>query len=219
MSDANVLRLRELDACAVSDASDQLELVARVAVGIVPLTGAARICGRVITVELGRPDGSAQSRHLCAGAVDAATDGDVIVVAHQGRLDCAGWGGNLSRAAKRNGCAGTLVDGAVRDIDESAEFGYPVFAKGATPLTARRRAQEHNWGGSVSFAGVHVDHGDYVIADSTGVVFLAVHVVDAVLAAAEQITAKEAAMARALDAGQPITDVMGASYESMLDSD
>jgi len=33
---------------------------------------------------------------------------------------------------------------------------------------------------------------------------------------AEEIAAREAAMARALMAGQRITDVMGANYENML---
>jgi hypothetical protein len=37
-----------------------------------------------------------------------------------------------------------------------------------------------------------------------------------VLDAAEEIAAREAAMAKALLAGQSVTSVMGASYENML---
>jgi hypothetical protein len=40
-----------------------------------------------------------------------------------------------------------------------------------------------------------------------------------VLDAAEDIAAREVAMAKALMAGKPVTEVMGASYEHMLEKD
>ena len=51
--------------------------------------------GRTITA-----DGTPAKRHLCTAAVEAAHPGDVIVVEHHARDDCAGWGGILSTAAK-----------------------------------------------------------------------------------------------------------------------
>ena len=63
---------------------------------------------------------------------------------------------------------------------------------------------------------ITVRDGDYLIADNSGVIFIAAAHIEAVLATAEQIVAREAAMAKALLAGQPITQVMGASYEHML---
>ncbi len=219
MPAGTVARLRRLDSCAVSDACDRLGLVDRVATGLAPLTGPAQAAGRVVTVELGPWTGGSQGSHLCAAATDSATADDVIVVAHHGRTDCAGWGGNLSRAARARGAAATIVDGAARDIDESRAVGYAVFASAATPRTARGRTEEVAWGGPVSIGGVTVDHGDYVVADSTGVVFVPAGRIDEVLAAAEAIAAKEAAMAAALDAGQPVSDVMGRGYETMLRPD
>ena len=41
--------------------------------------------------------------------------------------------------------------------------------------------------------------------------------IERVLAAAEAIAAKEAAMAADIDAGVPVSKVMGADYESMLE--
>lgn len=213
-------RFRQLDACAVSDACDRLGLTDRVAEGPVPLTGPVRIAGRAVTVLLGPPrppDPDRPKRHLCAAATDGAGPDDVIVVAHQGRRDCAGWGGNLSRAARRRGVAGTLVDGAVRDVDEAIELGYPVFGVAATPRTARGRTEEYEWGGSIEFGGVTVEPGDWVVADSTGVVVVPAARADEVLVAAEEIAATEAAMAAAIDAGHPVSEVMGAGYESLLE--
>lgn len=212
-----VARLRLLDTCAISDACDRLGLDGRVSLAARPLTGATCIAGRIISVELGAASGGTSKRHLCAAAADAADADSVIVIAHQGRTDSAGWGGNLSRAARNRGAAGTIIHGAARDIDESIAIGYPVFASSATPRTARGRTAEVSWGASIDFDGIAVDHGDFVIADSTGIVFVPSARIDEVIDAAVAIAAKEAAMAERIDAGQPVSDVMGADYEGMLD--
>jgi regulator of RNase E activity RraA len=68
----------------------------------------------------------------------------------------------------------------------------------------------------VTVAGVTVAPGDYVLADASGVAIVPASDIERVLAAAEDIVAREAAMAKALLAGAPITQVMGANYEHML---
>jgi len=210
-----VERLRRLDSCAVSDARDQLGLSDATVVGIRNLTGASAVAGRVLTVQLGPPGSVPSKRHLCTSAIEAGGDGDVIVIDHQGRTDCAAWGGNLSRGAVAQRIAGTLVHGAVRDIHEARELRYAVFATDSTPRTARGRTQEHAWNTSISFAGIPIDPGDYVVADSTGIVFTRAGDIDAVLDSAERILAAEAAIASAIDGGTPIGLAMGAHYERM----
>jgi regulator of RNase E activity RraA len=204
-----------LDSCALSDACELLGLCHQVVTGLGHLTGRHRIAGRAVTVLLGPPTGEPASRHLCTAAIEAAGAGDVIVVAHQGRLDCAGWGGNLSRAAQARHVEGTIVDGAVRDVDEATTIGYPVFAAAATARTARQRAQEHAWGVAVEIAGVTVRPGDLVVADGSGIVFIPAADAERVVAAASRIAHREAAMAAAIDAGRPISAVMGADYERL----
>jgi regulator of RNase E activity RraA len=208
-------RLRRLDSCAVSDARDQLGLPDGTVTGLRNLTGVAPIAGRVVTVQLGPPHPAPSTRHLCTSAIETAEGDDVIVIDHQGRTDCAAWGGNLSRAARRRNVAGTIVHGAVRDVDEARDLTYPVYAAAATPRTARGRTQEHAWNTTINFAGVSVDPGDYVMADATGIVFTHPADIDAVLDAAERIAAAEAAIAAAIAAGTPVSDAMGANYERM----
>jgi 4-hydroxy-4-methyl-2-oxoglutarate aldolase len=219
VADDAVARLRRLDTCAVSDALDQLGIPDLVATDSTAVTGPGRIAGRVITVELGPVTATAASRHLCTAAIESGGPGDVIVIAHHGRRDCAGWGGNLSRAAFARGIGGTIVDGASRDVDESREIGYHVYASAVTPRTARGRTQEKTWGEPIDFAGVTVASGDYVIADSTGVVFVGASDVGRVLDAAEAIARREASMAAAIAEGVPVSDVMGRSYETMMKDD
>ena len=213
-----VNRLRALDTCAVSDALDK-HGIAGVVEGLRPLAAQRPVAGRAVTVLLGPPPGRASlpKRHLGTAAVDASGPGDVIAIAHQGRADCAGWGGLLSRAAAARGIEGVVVDGAARDLREAAEAGLSVFARTVTPVTARARAVEISWGERVELAGIPVAPGDLVLADSGGVVVVPAAHAEAVVATAELIAATEAAMAAAIEAGTPVSEVMGKTYEELTD--
>jgi 4-hydroxy-4-methyl-2-oxoglutarate aldolase len=211
--DPLVARLRAVDSPALSDACDQLGLSPAVITHLRAVAASRRIAGRVVTVSLGTRDGTVPTRHLGTAAIDASGADHVVVVAHEGRTECAGWGGTLSRAAAARGIAGTIVDGAVRDVDEANELGYPVIASAVTPRTARGRVVEIAWNESISIAGQRIDPGDYVMADASGIIVIAAaHIAD-VLTRAELAVAREAAMAAEIDAGTPVSEVMGASYE------
>ena len=111
------------------------------------------------------------------------------------------------------------MDGPARDADESRDVDFPVFARAATPFTARGRVAEHNWNKKINIGGVAVDPGDLVLADGSGVVFIPQNNVGNVLDKAEEIQGKEVAMAAAVKAGKPVSDVMGGDYETMLVND
>jgi regulator of RNase E activity RraA len=212
-----IARLSKLDSCAMSDAMDRLGLAPAVS-GMPPRTVPGRIAGTVMTVRLaaGPPPPGAPVRHLCSAAIEAASAGEVLVIQHVPGLDAGGWGGILSRAAKARGLVGIVTDGAARDIDEATEIGFPVYAAAVTARTARGRLHEAETGGVVALGGVMVRPGDYVLADGSGVVFVPAGEIARVLDAAETIAAREAAMARDVEAGQPVSQVMGAAYEHML---
>lgn len=216
---SRVDRLRALDSCAVSDARDRLGLDDTTVAGVRDLTGGHRTTGLVTTVRLGPVTETTSTRHLCTAAIEASDSDHVIVIDHQERADCAGWGGNLSRAAQRRGVSGTLVFGAARDIDEARDIGYPVYATSATPRTARGRTQEHAWNEAITFAGVTVQPGDFVLADGTGIVFVPADEIGAVLDVAEQIAVAEASIAAAIEAGTPVSVAMSGTYERMTTPD
>lgn len=211
-----VRRLRRLDACAVSDALDRLKL--KGVVGAVPQqSGTSRIAGRVITVKLGAGQpSSGKPRHLGAAAVELAGPADIIVIEQHANPEAGSWGGLLSLGASVRGVAGVIADGPVRDIDEARALQFPIFSRSLTSKTARGRIVELGTNVPVDFEGVAVNPGDYGIADSSAVIFIAANDINRVLDAAEAIAAKEAAMANALRAGEPIGTVMGGDYEHML---
>jgi 4-hydroxy-4-methyl-2-oxoglutarate aldolase len=213
--DVYVERLLKLDTCAVSDALDRLGKTG-VALGIAPMSPPAKIGGRVITVKLKEqgPD-EKSTRHLCTAAIEAATGGEVIVIENP-KLDAAGWGGILSAAAKVKGVTGVVVDGAARDIDEARELNFPVFARTAVPRTARGRVMEEAFNVAITVGGFSVSPGDLVLADGSGVAFIAATDAEEVLQAAETIAAREAKMKAAVLAGDSVVEVMGRDYEQML---
>ena len=213
---AAVDRLRRLDTCTVSDAFDRLQLKG-VITGIPHRSGEGRIAGRVITVKLGAgqpPSGAA--RHLGAAAVELAGPSDIIVIEQHAHPEAGSWGGLLSLGASLRGVAGVISEGPVRDIDEARALHFPIFARALTAKTARGRIVELGTNVPITFETIPVNPGDYALADSSAVIFIAATDVDRVLDVAEAIAAKEGVMADALRLGEPIGAVMGAKYEHML---
>jgi 4-hydroxy-4-methyl-2-oxoglutarate aldolase len=214
--DAAPDRLAKLDTCAVSDALDRLGLPGAV-LGIGPLWTCPRVVGRCVTVKI-KPAGLEKSKqHLCTSAIAAASPADVIVVDNGGRIDVAAWGGLLSLAAQVKQVRGVIVDGACRDIDESRELGFPVYGRAAVQVTARGRIMQQSFNEEIQFAGAQVHPGDLVIADASGVVFIPRAREADVIAQAEALAGREAAMADAIRQGRSVLEVMESmGYESML---
>lgn len=209
-------RLKSLDCCAVSDALDSLGLQPAVA-GLPPLSVRRLVAGQAVTVKLdSTPPQGGSKRHLGTLAVKTASAGDVIVVEHQSREDCAGWGGVLAAGARLKDISGVVIDGAARDIDEAIDLDFPVYGRKPIAVTARGRVYETEFNTRIDIAGVAVEPGDYVIADSSGVAFIPAARAEEVISAAETIARKEKLMVAELRKGLPITEVMGLNYEKML---
>jgi 4-hydroxy-4-methyl-2-oxoglutarate aldolase len=219
-----VARLRRLDCCAVSDAIDKLRpsgITSSVVTGVPQQSGRGRIAGTAVTVQLGTGDPPPQSsnmppRHLGTTAIEASGADNVIVVEQRSGVDAGCWGGLLSLGAKVRNVAGVVADGPVRDIDEARGFEFPIFTKILTARTARGRVVEKATNGPVTLWDVQVNPGDYVLADNSAVIFIRASEIETVLKAAEEIVAREAAMAKALLAGVPASQVMSGAYENLL---
>jgi regulator of RNase E activity RraA len=155
--------------------------------------------------------------HLGTMPIDAAQTGDIIVVDNGGRTDTSCWGGLLALAAKTKGISGVVIDGACRDIDESRELEFPVYARGAVPMTARGRIMQESYNQGIEFAGVQVHPGDLVMADGSGVVIIPRAKEEEVVRAAEAVAATEARMAEGIRQGLSVLDVLERlGYEQML---
>ena len=123
-------------------------------------------------------------------ALQHAGAGDVIVIDGEGFAWSVLWGGIYSARATAKGIAGTVIDGAVRDIDHVRQLGYPLFARHVCPRsgTFDRQAEMQI---PVSCGGTVVCPGDLVVGDDTGVVVVPRDRLGEVLVEAEKIRAKE----------------------------
>jgi 4-hydroxy-4-methyl-2-oxoglutarate aldolase len=210
-------RLAALDVCTMSDALDRLGLAGYAGTFLSSLAG-RRVSGRVHTVKLaaGAAPAGTPLRHLGTQAIDASSPGDVIVVEQATGIEAGCWGGILTRGALKRGVSGVVADGLVRDVDEANALGLPIFSRGYTARTARGRVHEVSTDTPITVGGVGVGAGDFVVADSSGVVFVSARDIGTVLDAAEEIAAREATMAARISAGHPMTTVMDGRYELML---
>jgi regulator of RNase E activity RraA len=211
-----VRRLRAVDCCGVSDALDRLHLTGAVT-GVPRQSGEGRLAGRVITVKLGvgePPPGP--TRHLGTQAIGLGGPDDVVVIEQRSGIDCGSWGGLLTLGAKARGIAGVIADGPVRDIDEARDLGFPIFTRNLTARTARGRIVELGTNVTIAFEGIRVEPGDYVIADSSAIIIIPAADILRVLDVAEDIVAREGAIAKAILSGQTMAEAMGAKYEHML---
>jgi 4-hydroxy-4-methyl-2-oxoglutarate aldolase len=212
-----VERLLKLDTCAVSDGMDRLGLMGAT-YGIRPMWPCPKIVGRAVTMKI-KPVGLDKAKqHLGTLPIDAAQPGDVIVIDNGGRPDTSCWGGLLALAAKTKGISGVVIDGACRDIDESRDVGFPVYARGAVPMTARGRVMQETYNQEIEFAGVQVHPGDLVIADGSGVVIIPRSKEEEIVREAEAVAATEARMAEGIRQGMSVLEVLEKlGYEQMLD--
>jgi regulator of RNase E activity RraA len=214
-NDLLISRLAVLDTCAISDALDQLA-IAGVVLGLRPCTVRKKIVGMAVTVQLDSDDGRPSKRHLCTAAVDASGPGDVIVIAHGGRSDVAGWGGMLSIGAVTRGIEGIVIDGAFRDQDQSEHAGLAIYARGSVPITARGRVIETAWNVPVTVGSICVAPGDLVLADGSGVVFVPLRRAEEILDLAEKVADRETVLTEHVTKGVSMSEVMGTAYEDML---
>ena len=106
---------------------------------------------------------------LVKAAVDSPGLGRVLVVDGGASLRRALVGGNLGKAAARNGWAGVVVDGCVRDSAELAECDLGIRALALMPLPTEKR-QEGQSDVAVQVQGVWVRPGDWLYADEDGIV-------------------------------------------------
>ncbi len=85
---------------------------------------------------------------------------------------CALLGGNLGATAARNGWAGVVIDGCVRDVAELALLDVGIRALASMPLPTEKR-NEGQKDIAVQIQGVWVHPGYWLYADEDGMVISA----------------------------------------------
>lgn len=104
-------------------------------------------------------------------ALNLAQEGDVVVISNEGDRSQSLLGAIIVAYAKSKKLGGIVVDGPIRDVDEIARLGIPVYATGSTPGGPYKEGPgEVNT--PISCGGVSVAPGDIVLGDSDGVIII-----------------------------------------------
>lgn len=130
-----------------------------------------RFFGPVFTVQCRNDNTSVKAALESPGWMNTP-DGrvqQVLVVAGGASLASALMGGKLGVQAVRNGWAGLVIDGAVRDAMELAQCAVGIRALALVPMPTQRRLAGQTQI-AVQIQGVWVRPGDWLYADEDGIV-------------------------------------------------
>ena len=200
---AIVERLARLSVSGLADQFDKLGKVPPVlARELKPIGAAVKFAGLAYCVKGRKREGSGWK--AIPGPRDALYDsldervsaGAVLVLDTGGYDDTAVFGGGTGLALKQRGCAGAIIDGAVRDVEELASMGLPTLARAVSAIRFVGRFAVTEVDRPVEVRGlagpVTVAPGDLVLADDDGVIVVPAALAEEVIALAEKADRVEA---------------------------
>ena len=112
-----------------------------------------------------------EDNSLMRAALEEPGAGRVLVIDGGASLRCALVGGTLAALGAKNGWAGIIVDGCVRDEAEMAAVPIGVRALALHPLRSEKRGQGRR-DVTVRVQGVTIHPGEWIAADTDGVIVL-----------------------------------------------
>lgn len=197
----------------VSDALDEFGIEGVVPASILkPTIGDARIVGPALTlrnvVQQDQPYKGAKDRKSRMAEIEAhnlAAPGDVLVI--EGVDHVSNMGGISAMIAKRQGEAGAIVDGGIRDVNVSRGIGFPLWSRSISSITGKWRLETVLINGRVQIAGIQVRPGDLVVADEGGVCFVPHAFIEKVLDRARQIAEGEDLRYKDIEAGVSVVEL------------
>lgn len=166
----------------------------------------------LLTLAKKRLQEEGKTREDYQAIMDIAEPGDVIVSGGWGRKDLAFWGDVLSNFAKKKDVEAIVIDGATRDKANNERLGFPIFARGATPLAEAAFMETIDMNVPIMCGGVEVWPGDLVMGDDDGVLVIPRRYIEQTLKYAQEKRKLEIEMIESARAGKPLLETMKDIY-------
>ena len=184
--------LAQLGSATVYEAGGRRGYVDADLIQVVP---GSRVAGPARTVACGQDD------NLMVHAVMAEVqEGEVIVLTMPEPRPVALVGDLLATQAKAQGAAGMLIDASVRDVEELAELGLPIWARWVRVKGANKDIAG-SIGEPVTVGGATIRNGDVLVLDADGVAVVEQERIDEVLEASRERLEREAVKRAKLQGG------------------
>ena len=149
-----------------------------------------------------------QDNTMVHALIAHASPGDILVLTSAHPTPHAFLGELLTTQAQKRGVAGILVDAAVRDLDELADIGLPVWARWVRAQGATK-GELGKLDALVVVGSIEIRPGDLIVMDCDGAMALPEARVDEVLPLALARAEHEAALRKRYAAGELSYDVQG----------
>jgi 4-hydroxy-4-methyl-2-oxoglutarate aldolase len=200
MNKDELARLCELGVATIYEASGQEGMLD---IPLIQLLPGSRVAGPARTVLCGQDDNL-----MVHAVIEQIQPGEVLVLSMPEPSSVALVGELLATQVKVRGAAGILVDAAVRDVEQLAELGLPIWTrfirvKGAT----KKKVGALN--GTVSVGGAQISPLDILVLDADGGVCIKRERGTEVLKASIDRYEKEALLRQKLTAGETSYDLHG----------
>lgn len=164
------------------------------------------VVGTAVTVAL--PGQDSTLLHHVVGELRA---GDFLVIDRLGDTRHACFGGGVAIASTSQGFAGAAVDGPHTDTAEIVESDFPLWSRGCSPITTRLYDVGGGFNIPICCAGAAVLPGYAVIADASGVLFIAPEDLEQQIEIAEQKTQLGTQTQSKVASGEKLGALTGAS--------
>lgn len=189
--------------CLVTDAQRRTGAIG----GLLPVRHEQKIAGPALTVNL-----SIDDLVDCMPVLALAQPGDVIIVACHETTRTAMWGGLMSTLSLKAGIAGGIVDGAVRDVDEIRDLGFPLWYRSTvprpSPTAVHDRTEPIQVNVPVVIDGQVINPGDIVVADENGIAVVPAANAGEVLKGVEKQIDKERVIREKIESGASVAELL-----------
>ena len=200
MTDPVLTELAELGSATVYEAGGRRGYVDLDLVQVVP---GSRVAGPARPVRCGQDDNL-----MVHAAMAAVQPGEVLVLTMPEPRPVALVGDLLATQAKVQGAAAILVDASVRDVEELAELGLPIWAR-----WVRVRGAAKDVAGAIGepvvVGGARIRTGDVLVLDADGVAVVESERVEEVLDASRERAEREVVKRGKLQGGALSYDLDG----------
>lgn len=189
-----------------SDALDECG-ISGVVKGLTQRSGQGRFAGFAVTARQSVDVlGSFGRMDLGIGKIIEAAGPGAVLMIGMGGAEVSTLGGLAALAAKMQGIAGVVIDGACRDLAQIATTDLWVASRHVVPTTGKSRVRLESLGDGANVGGVKVKNGDLVVGDDTGIVVVPRAEIPRVLKIAEAMMAKDLEVEKALKAGKSFSE-------------